>query len=109
MSDTEFYGQKVSKGESVYTVLASANRDAAHYEDPDTFRLDRPRSDHHTFGYGIHFCIGAPLARMEAKQALIGMLRRFATIEHAPDAENERTHSSMLRGYHHLWLKLGAM
>ncbi len=109
LSDTEFYGQKVSKGESVYTVLASANRDAAHYEDPDTFRLDRPRSDHHTFGYGIHFCIGAPLARMEAKQALIGMLRRFATIEHAPDAENERTHSSMLRGYHHLWLKLGAM
>ncbi len=108
LHDTEFHGQKVARGETVYTVLGSANRDADHYEDPDTFRLDRPRSDHHTFGHGIHFCIGAPLARMEAKHALIGMLKRFATIEHAQGAENERTHSSMLRGYHHLWLKLGA-
>lgn len=108
LSDTEFHGQKVSKGDTVYTVLGSANRDPAHYEDPDTFRLDRPRSDHHTFGHGIHFCIGAPLARMEAKHALLGLLRRFATLEHAVNATNERTHSSMLRGYHHLWLKLGA-
>lgn len=106
LSDAHFHGQKVAKGEAVYTVLGSANRDPDHYDDPDTFRLDRERSDHHTFGHGIHFCIGAPLARMEAKHALIGMLKRFPTIEHAQDAENERTHSSMLRGYHHLWLKL---
>lgn len=106
LSDTEFYGQKVAKGEAVYTVLGSANRDPDHYQDPDTFRLDRKRSDHLTFGHGIHFCIGAPLARMEAKYALAGMLKRFATIKHAKNAENERTHSSMLRGYHHLWLKL---
>lgn len=64
--DAVFHGQKVASGETVYTVLGSANRDPDHYEDPDTFRLDRPRSDHHTFGHGIHFCIGAPLARMEA-------------------------------------------
>lgn len=108
LKDTEFHGQRVATGDAVYTVLASANRDADHYEDPDTFRLDRPRSDHHTFGHGIHFCIGAPLARMEARNALTGMLKRFATIGHARGAENERTHSSMLRGYHHLWLKLGA-
>ncbi len=107
LSDTEFHGQKVAKGETVYTLLAAANRDADHYQDPDSFRLDRPRSDHHTFGHGIHFCIGAPLARMEAKHALLGMLSRFKTIAHAQSAENERTHSSMLRGYHHLWLQLG--
>lgn len=106
LADVEFQGQKVAKGETVYTILGSANRDPDHYEDPDTFRLDRKRADHHTFGHGIHFCIGAPLARMEAKHALMGMLERFTTIEHAADAENERTHSSMLRGYHHLWLKL---
>ena len=108
LKDAEFHGQKVARGDAVFTVLASANRDPDHYEDPDSFRLDRHRSDHHTFGHGIHFCIGAPLARMEAQHALIGMLRRFATVDHAPDAANERTHSSMLRGYHHLWLELGA-
>lgn len=106
--DAEFHGQKVAKGEAVYTVLGAANRDPEHYDDPDTFRLDRPRSDHHTFGHGIHFCIGAPLARMEAHHALLGMLRRFSRIEHVLDAENERTHSSMLRGYHHLWLRLAS-
>ena len=108
LKDAEFHGQKVARGDAVFTVLASANRDPDHYADPDRFRLDRHRSDHHTFGHGIHFCIGAPLARMEAQHALIGMLRRFATVDHAPDAANERTHSSMLRGYHHLWLELGA-
>jgi cytochrome P450 family 109 len=106
--DAEFHGQKVAKGEAVYTVLGAANRDPEHYDDPDTFRLDRPRGDHHTFGHGIHFCIGAPLARMEAHHALLGMLRRFSRIEHVLDAENERTHSSMLRGYHHLWLRLAS-
>ena len=108
LKDAEFHGQKVARGDAVFTVLASANRDPDHYADPDRFRLDRRRSDHHTFGHGIHFCIGAPLARMEAQHALIGMLRRFATVAHAPDAANERTHSSMLRGYHHLWLELGS-
>ena len=106
--DAEFHGQKVGRGDTIYTVLAAANRDPDHYANPDRFRLDRPRSDHHTFGHGIHFCIGAPLARMEAQHALIGMLKRFRTVDHAPDAANERTHSSMLRGYHHLWLELGS-
>ena len=108
LADAEFHGQKVAKGDTVYTVLGSANRDPDHYEDPDSFRLDRARSDHHTFGHGIHFCIGAPLARMEAKHALLGMLARFRSIEHVNSSENERTHSSMLRGYHHLWLKVQA-
>ena len=108
LQDAEFHGQKVGRGDTVYAVLAAANRDPDHYADPDRFRLDRPRSDHHTFGHGIHFCIGAPLARMEAQHALIGMLKRFQTVDHAPDAANERTHSTMLRGYHHLWLELGS-
>ncbi|NKB97049.1 MAG: cytochrome P450 [Pseudomonadales bacterium] len=106
LQDAEFHGQQVAKGEAVFTVLGAANRDPEHYDDPDIFRLDRPRSDHHTFGHGIHFCIGAPLARMEARHALQGMLKRFAGVGHVMDAVNERTHSSMLRGYHHLWLRL---
>jgi len=106
-SDAEFHGQKVAAGETVYTVLGAANRDPDHYDDPNSFRLDRARSDHHTFGHGIHFCIGAPLARVEAIHALRGLLQRFPGVMHAPDADNEPTHSSMLRGYHHLWLQLG--
>jgi cytochrome P450 len=108
LSDCTFHGQEIVKGQTVYTVLGSANRDPEHYDDPDRFRLDRPRSDHHTFGHGIHFCIGAPLARMEARYALKGMLKRYTAVGHAATGENERTHSSMLRGYHHLWLTLSA-
>ncbi len=104
--DAQFHGQKISAGDAVYTVLGSANRDAAHYDRPDEFRLDRPRSDHHTFGHGIHFCIGAPLARMEARYALQGMVRRYRAVAHSDAGVNEPTHSSMLRGYHHLWLQL---
>lgn len=109
LNDVHLHGQKIAKGDAVYTVLGSANRDPDHYPKPDEFRLDRPRSNHHTFGHGIHFCIGAPLARMEAKYAMVGLLDRFRSVQHANSAHNERTHSSMLRGYHHLWLQFDAI
>ncbi|MEP5763010.1 MAG: cytochrome P450 [Halieaceae bacterium] len=105
-ADVEFHGQTVKTGDTVYAILGAANRDASHYEDADSFRLDRGRSDHHTFGHGIHFCIGAPLARLEARYALQGLLQRYRGIRHADSATNERTHSNMLRGFHHLWLEL---
>ena len=105
-ADTEFHGQKVKAGDIVYAILGSANRDTDHYENADEFRLDRGRGDHHTFGHGVHFCIGAPLGRMEARYALEGLFRRYKGIRHAANAENERTHSSMLRGFHHLWLEV---
>ncbi len=108
-ADTEFHGQKVKAGETVFAVLGSANHDAAHYESPEEFRLDRGRSDHHTFGHGIHFCIGAPLGRMEARYALEGLFRRYRGIRHPAKADNERTHSHMLRGFHHLWLETDAL
>ena len=106
MQDTEFHGQKVKAGDMVFAMLGSANRDAGRYEHADEFRLDRGRSDHHTFGHGIHFCIGAPLARMEARFALEGLFRRYKGISHTTSGNNERTHSNMLRGFHHLWLEV---
>ena len=106
MADVEFHGQVVKKGETVITVMGSANRDSDHYDKPDEFRLDRGRGDHHTFGHGIHFCIGAPLGRMEARYALKGLFKRYAGLSHPVSANNERTHSHMLRGFHHLWLEL---
>jgi cytochrome P450 len=88
--------------------MAAANRDPAVYEQPDQFRLDRRKNHHHTLGFGIHFCIGAPLARMEARLTLRALLKRFGTLsrpEHPP-GENERVASPLLRGFHHLWIQL---
>ena len=104
--DTNIRGQAIRAGETVFAVLGSANRDADHYRDADQFRLDRGKvADHHSFGHGIHFCIGAPLGRLEARYGLQGLLRRFKSVRHAHGANNERTHSNMLRGFHHLWLE----
>ena len=106
--DIVISGQLVKAGENVFVLMGSANRDESHYVNADKFCLDREKKqDHHTFGHGIHFCIGAPLGRLEARYALAGLLARFEKIAHAPDAKNERTNSSMLRGFHHLWVELG--
>ena len=105
--DTELSGQIIKKGENVFAIMGSANRDSSHYENPDEFRLDRKQNkDHHTFGHGIHFCMGAPLARLEGKYALEGLLNRFEEVTPLKNAKNQRTSSSMLRGYHHLWINL---
>jgi cytochrome P450 len=104
--NVEVSGQTIKAGEAVYAFMGSANRDPRHYENPDEFRLDRGRTDHQTFGHGIHFCIGAPLARLEAHRAIQALLQRYRSIRHTPDGNNERTHSTMLRGFHHLWLDL---
>lgn len=106
LEDVDFHGQTVAAGDMVFVILGAANRDAEHYQSPDEFRLDRGRSDHHTLGHGIHFCIGAPLARLEARYALEGLLARYQSIKHAHSEQNERTHSTMLRGFHHLWLRV---
>jgi cytochrome P450 len=102
--DVEFHGQVIKAGERVSLLMGSANRDENEYEHPDQFRLDRGRSHHHTFGHGIHFCIGAPLGRMEARSAMEALLQRFSSLRPA-QVGNERTHSHMLRGFHHLWLE----
>ena len=103
--DVELGGQAIKTGDVVTIIMGSANRDETHYDDADKFRLDRGKSDHHTFGHGIHSCIGAPLARLEARYALQGLFKRYSKIQHPTSADNERTHSFMLRGFHHLWLE----
>jgi cytochrome P450 len=107
--DTEIQGQRIAAGDPVYAILGASNRDERHYPDADTFRLDREKSsDHHTFGHGIHFCIGAPLGRMEARNAISAMVKKFSAVRPASSGEKERTHSNMLRGFHHLWLEFDA-
>ncbi|MGW7491225.1 cytochrome P450 family protein [Streptomyces sp. NPDC054786] len=75
--DLEIGGVRIAAGESVLLSIASANRDPARFADPDTFDRGRDLSGHLALGHGIHYCLGAPLARMEAVIALDALLSRF--------------------------------
>ena len=68
--DVELHGQLIPEGQKVWINYAAANRDAAVFEHPDVFDLRRPGKRHMAFGLGVHFCIGAPTARLEAEVAL---------------------------------------
>lgn len=76
--DVELSGVTIPAGSTIYWSGASASRDGEHFADPDSFKLDRPEiSDHLAFSALRHFCIGAPLARVEAEQALGALLDRI--------------------------------
>jgi cytochrome P450 len=70
-------GQHIPANQLVLAWIASANRDPAHFPDPDRFNLEREPNRHLAFGHGIHFCVGAPLARLEAKIALPMVLEQL--------------------------------
>ena len=70
-----FAGTAFAENEMVFKVIGAANRDPANVANPDSFDIRRPRIDHLSFGYGIHFCLGAPLARMEARIVLETLLQ----------------------------------
>jgi cytochrome P450 PksS len=69
-------GVPIPRGELVYAVLASANRDARQFSDPDSLDLARDPNRHLAFGLGIHYCLGAPLARLEGQIAIAALLAR---------------------------------
>jgi cytochrome P450 len=96
-TDVEIDGRPIAKGAMVVTALGAANRDPAQFPDPD--RLDVTRRDvrHISFGYGIHFCLGAPLARVEGQIALGTLLRRAPGLGLAEPSPEWRE-SSVLRG-----------
>lgn len=75
--DTEVNGVEIREGDDVYMAWASANRDPDAFPDPGKLRLDRERVRHMSFGFGIHTCPGAPLARLELRVALEELLRRI--------------------------------
>jgi cytochrome P450 len=70
----------IPAGEQVLIAISSADRDPAQFPDPDRLDLGRDTSGHVAFGHGIHYCLGAPLARMEAEVALAALLARFPEI-----------------------------
>ncbi|OLP63020.1 Cytochrome P450(MEG) [Bacillus pumilus] len=81
----EIAGQHIEKGDYLISWVASANRDEQKFDDPDTFRLDRQSNPHMSFGFGIHFCLGAPLARLESNIALDILLKTFKEFTCATD------------------------
>jgi len=80
----------IPAGEWVLPATSSANRDSARFPDPDRLDLDRDTSGHLAFGHGVHYCLGAPLARMEAEVALGALLARFPRISPAAPQEELR-------------------
>jgi cytochrome P450 len=76
-NDVELYGRTVPAGSALLFLVAAANRDEHRYEDPDRFDIHRNVAQHLTFGYGIHFCLGASLARLEGRIALDELLGRI--------------------------------
>ncbi len=102
VADVELSGQRLHPGQWVVAQIGSANRDEAQFPDPDRFDMRRSPNRHLAFGHGIHFCLGAPLARLEAKIALTLLLERFREIRLDHDAALEAIGSSIVFGVKHL-------
>lgn len=90
-SDVELHGQIVPKGSAMLLINGSANRDERKFTDADRFDIHRKIDHHLSFGYGIHFCLGAALARLEGRVALDEVLKRF------PFWEVDRDHAVQAR------------
>ena len=86
-TDVDLDGNEIRRGEVVIGVLAAANRDPEKYEDPDDFDVGRNPTDHVAFGDGIHFCLGASLARLEAEVAVGTLLQRFPELSLVEEPE----------------------
>jgi cytochrome P450 len=96
--DVEYYGTTVPAGSAILLLVGSANRDERRHEEPDRFDVHRDNSQHLTFGYGLHVCLGASLARLEGRVALDEVLKRFPDWE--VDYDNARVApTSTMRGW----------
>ena len=103
-TDTEIGGQPVRAGQRVLMVYSSANRDERAFQDPDDLDVTREPNDHGAFGAGgPHFCLGASLARLEARIMFEALLTRVEGLEvTAPRGSLPRVHSNLIDGYSHV-------
>ena len=97
LEDIEVAGVTVPKGHSVILLLGAANRDPDQFPDPERFDITRNDDSHLAFGFGIHFCVGSPLARLEGQIAFATLARRLSALELRTEAP-EYKENIVLRG-----------
>ena len=95
--DTELGGIKIAKGQKIAALIGAANRDESIFENPDEMDLTRDPNPHIGFGAGIHFCLGAPLARLEMGVSLPALWEKYPTMKLASTPVRRQTF--VLRGY----------
>lgn len=93
--DFELEDCQIRQGQRVLPMLGAANRDPAQFAHPDRLDISRQSNPHLAFGYGIHFCLGAPLARLEGQIAINTILRRMPALGLMDDSFSWRVHTSM--------------
>ena len=103
-ADLELGGVAIKEGQKIVSLLGSANRDEAVFEDADSMNLLRDPNPHIGFGAGIHFCIGAPLARLEMGISLPELFKRFPQLQLEDNPLRRPTFS--LRGYEKVMAKI---
>lgn len=104
--DVEYYGTTVPEGSAMLMLIGAANRDERRYERADEFDIHRPDLQHLTFGYGLHYCLGANLARLEGRVALDEVLTRFP--EWDVDYDNAQlSPTSTVRGWESMPIIVG--
>jgi cytochrome P450 len=96
--DTTLRDRSIPAGSPIVAWIGSANRDGEQFPHPDVFDVGRSPNRHLAFGQGIHFCLGAPLARLEARIALQAVLSRLPGLAVDPDAQLERMESTIVYG-----------
>lgn len=93
--DFEWRGKTIRRGQTVVLMLGAANRDPARFAEPDRFDVGRTENKHTAFGWGAHFCLGAPLARIEAQIALRLLLARAPSLRLADEAPHWRSDNNL--------------
>jgi cytochrome P450 len=97
--ETTLGGQRIEAGQLCYQLIASANRDARRFRNPHAFSLDRGKNSHFAFSHGIHFCLGAQLARMEAEIVFRKLLERYPHFTNGKEPAVRKTEEIISRGW----------
>ena len=102
----EISGYHIPADANVLLLIGAANHDDAQFTDAQSFDPDRlNQRDHLSFGFGSHYCIGAPLARLEARVVLNELIAAFPTMRLSPDQAYDYLPNTSFRGPRHLWVE----